>query len=249
MTQYPLHFFGDSFTAGEELVDSDYVENYPPYTNFWNMAEPSKRRRPSLDHLDENQFAELLATERKQSYAGLLGGVNHGVSGCSMQTISRSVIDHLENTSEKCIIFIQPTNIHRWCEYVDGKWIDLRAGAEHHDQGLAQYSKFRILHSTDYSNLILWHDRMLTLTAYVKSHPNTSDWWIINNGVFNEIESIIDEQKISNKMISNNISSLKEKMINFPQVDNMEYPYYTVGGHVNREAHNKLAQRVEKKLQ
>lgn len=246
MTQHPLHFFGDSFTAGDELVDWQYVENYPPYTSFWNLQEPSKRKRPPLDHLDKKQLVDLSITEKKQSYAGLLGGVNHGISGCSMQTIARHVIEHLEHTNNKSIIFIQPTDIYRWCEFVNGKWTDFNSTYIPTDDTIAYY-KFRLAHSTDFSNLVLWYNCLITLIGYVRSHHNTADWWLVNNGVFNSIESLTEDKKISNMI--NTIKKFREKMINFPQVDDMDYPYYCVGGHVNNEAHNELAERIKKKLQ
>jgi hypothetical protein len=247
VTQHPLHFFGDSFTAGAELVDWKYVDNYPTYKNFqeWNKLSTHERERPILNHVDKKTLHE---EERQQSYAGLLGGVNHGVGGSSMQSIQRCVIHHLENTDHKSIIFIQPTGIERWCEYVDNKWVDFISDIEVCDEH-KQYYRFRLSHSTQKSNLLLWYNCVLTLFAYVKSHHNTADWWIINNGIFNEIESLLKQEKTSNKMITHSLKNLKEKIINFPHIDNTEHPYFCVGGHVNAEAHKELAQIIKKKLQ
>lgn len=274
--RHDLHFFGDSFTAGDELMDWKYVENYPAYTNFWEWARiqnelyerykhGNKRisddhpggvgidadcggGRPSLAHLDKKKLSLLRMEERQQSYAGRLGGINHAISGCSMQTIARLVIDHLENTNEKCIVIIQPTSIERWCEFVNNQWIDFNSG--HSPTGQTeQYYKFRVANSTFFSNLILWYNCVLTLVAYVRSHRNTADWWLINNGTFNVIQSNIEQEKFSNKMIKNTMEELKEKTINFPHVDDMEHPYFCAGGHVNIEAHEKLAREIEKRLQ
>jgi len=243
-----LHFFGDSFTAGDELMDWKYVENYPVYSNFWDWQKLSRRRRPSLEHLGKQNLSLLMSEERKQSYAGRLGGINHGISGCSMQTIARLVIEHLENTNEKCIVFIQPTGIERWCEHVNNRWMDFNSNHQPTDQ-TENYYKFRVANSTDSSNLILWYNCILTLVAYVRSHRNTADWWLINNGTFNEIKTIMEQKEISNEMIKNTMAEYEEKTINFPQVDDMEYPYFCIGGHVNIEAHRKLAEIIKKKLQ
>jgi hypothetical protein len=245
---YDLHFFGDSFTAGDELVDWKYLENYPTYRNFWDWQKLSQRDRPSLEHLDQRTLSLLRMEERKQSYAGILNGVNHGISGCSMQTIARLVIEHLESTNKKCIVFIQPTSIDRWCEHVNNQWMDFNSGHCPTDQ-TRNYYKFRIANSTISSNLISWYNCVLTLVAYVRSHKNTEDCWLINNGTFNEIESMIEHKETSNEMIKNSMAKFKEKTINFPQVDDMEYPYFCIGGHVNIEAHKKLAERIKKKLQ
>jgi hypothetical protein len=242
-----LNFFGDSFTAGDELMDWKYVENYPPYKNFreWSRLSAHERQRPTLDHVDQKKLRE---EEQQYSYAGLLGGINHGVSGSSMQSIQRRVIHYLENTDQKSIIFIQPTGIERWCEYVNNKWVDFISDSEIGEEYM-EYYKFRLSHSTQESNLLLWYNCVLTLIAYVKSHHNTVDWWIINNGTFNEIQSIMKQEKIYSKMITDTFKNLKEKTINFPQVDNMEHPYFCIGGHVNTEAHKELAQKIKKKLQ
>ena len=247
MTQHPLHFFGDSFTAGDELVDWKYDDNYPTYKKFWEWSKlpAHERNRPTLNHVDRKKLRE---EERQNSYAGLLGGINHGVSGSSMQSIQRRVIHHLENTDQKSIIFIQPTGIERWCEYVDDKWVDFISDNEVSEE-YTEYYKFRLSHSTVESNLLLWHNCVLTLIAYVKSHHNTVDWWVINNGTFNGIQYMMTQAKISNEMVVHTIKKLKEKTINFPHVDNMELPYFCIGGHANTEAHKELAQKIEKKLQ
>jgi len=145
-------------------------------------------------------------------------------------------------------VIIQPTSIERWCEFVNNQWIDFNSG--HSPTGQTkQYYKFRVANSTFFSNLILWYNCVLTLVAYVRSHRNTADWWLINNGTFNVIQSNIEQEKFSNKMIKNTMEELKEKTINFPHVDDMENPYFCAGGHVNIEAHEKLAREIEKRLQ
>ena len=49
-------------------------------------------------------------------------------------------------------------------------------------------------------------------------------------------------------MFLNTFNELKNKTINFPQVDDMETPYFCPGGHVNQKAHNELAEEIIKVL-
>jgi len=83
MTTYPLHFFGDSFTAGDELVDQEYIGNYPPFLTFreWTKSYPSQGR-PSLAHLTDKEIGcSQKERDVKNTYAGLLNGTNHGIGG------------------------------------------------------------------------------------------------------------------------------------------------------------------------
>jgi hypothetical protein len=50
------------------------------------------------------------------------------------------------------------------------------------------------------------------------------------------------------KMFSNTLLNIKEKTINFPQVDDIDAPYFCPGGHVNQQAHQELADRIRKIL-
>jgi hypothetical protein len=246
MIKYPLHCFGDSFTCGTELVDYKYVQNYPSYLGYndWSKLPASQRQRPPID---QSNIKKIEMEEHQNSYVGLLGGVNHGIAGCSLQTIQRLVIDHLEHSRSKNIIVIQPTGIERWSEYVHDKWKDYIGGVMSQDAGdlEKQYLRFRLSNSTQFSNLLLWHNCLLTLIEYVKSHRNTADYWIINNGSFNEITTLLGPSKISDPMLQNTLTYLKDKTINFPQVEDMQYPYFCIGGHVNIEAHKELAQRLQ----
>ena len=243
-----LHFFGDSFTAGDEVVDYKFIDNYPRYLSYNELIKLPNRVRPEFSHLTDLQYQDMLNQEKQNSYAGLLQGVNHGISGTSLQTMSRLIIEHLETTETKSVIFIQPSGIERWCEYVEDKWIDFNttwlSTMKH-----KEYHKFKMLNNTQESNLITWHNELLTLTSYVANHKNTADWWIVNNGTFNELSSLMQDKNIGDKIIKNTFSRLKEKMINFPQVDDMDTPYYCIGGHANQLAHKELAQNIKKLLQ
>ena len=247
MNKPALHFFGDSFTAGDEVVDYKFMDNYPRYYSFNDWIRLPNRERPDFSHLTDLQYQEMIKQEKQNSYAGLLKGVNHGICGASLQTMSRLIIEHLETSEDKSVIFIQPSGIERWCEYVDNKWIDFNStgpSAEH-----KEYYKFKVMHSTEESNLITWHNNLLTLIAYVSNHKNTVNWWIVNNGTFNELSSLMQDKNLGDKIIKNTFSKLQEKIINFPQVDDMDKPYYCIGGHVNQLAHKELAQNIEKLLQ
>ena len=252
MTTYPLHFFGDSFTAGDELVDQEYIGNYPPFLTFceWKKSYPSQGR-PSLAHLTDKEMAVLKKKEREKSYAGLLNGNNHGIGGTSIQSIARRVIQHLEETDEKCVIFIQPPDTARWSDYVDGMWVDFGAhgvtstydfnpNANYND-----YHKFKIIHNTDFSNLVRWYNTLIPLIAYIKNHKNTVDWWLINHGVFNFIPSWIKDNGLKDLPMMNFMDSVKNRIINFPQVDDQNYPYFHLGGHVNQYAHELLAKKLQ----
>ena len=105
------------------------------------------------------------------------------------------------------------------------------------------------MHSTEESNLITWHNNLLTLIAYVSNHKNTVNWWIVNSGTFNELSSLMQDKNLGDKIIKSTFSKLQEKIINFPQVDDMDKPYYFLGGHVNQLAHTELSQNIEKLFQ
>jgi len=245
-----IHCFGDSFTAGNEIVDYKYFENYPKFLNFdnWSKQKDSKKVRPLLDSLNSNKMNALLKEEKTKSYPGLLSANNHSVGGSSLQSIARKVIEYLENTqNKKNIILLQPTGFERWCDFVDGKWQDFISDVPSYQY--QDYFKFKVSQSTELSNLILWYNTFLPLVAYIQNHKKTADWWIIDNGIFNQIKNLVLQKKFKVPYIIRSLSNLKEKTINFPQVDDTETNYYCPGGHVNDKAHFVLANKIRKKLE
>ena len=250
MNDYQLHFFGDSFTAGDELLDYQHYDNYPAYCNYNELLKLTwSETNPKIwEKLTEQEYKEHIIKQKQKSYAGIVGGTNHGTSGTSLQSMLRNIISLLENTDKKIIIFLQPTGIERWCEYVNGKWKDFVVSSKYSDNGYDQdYFKFKISHNTDYSNLVTWYNTFITLISYIKNHKNIINWYLINNGTFNFLTSLIKDNNFD-IMFLNTFNELKNKTINFPQVDDMETPYFCPGGHVNQKAHNELAERIIKVL-
>ena len=201
MNHYQLNFFGDSFTAGDELLDYQHYDNYPTPCNYHELKNQTwYETNPKIwDKLTEQEYKKHIIKQKQKSYAGIVGGTNHGISGTSLQSIARNIILYLENTDKKIIIFLQPTGIERWCEYLNGKWKDINAthlGTKYFNkmygdmEFATDYFKFKVSHNTDYSNLVTWYNTFITLISYIKNHKNVIDWWLINNGTFNEIKSI-----------------------------------------------------------
>jgi hypothetical protein len=173
---YEIHFFGDSFTAGDELLDYQYYDNYPAYCNYNELLKLTWcEENPKIwEKLTNQEYKEHIIKQKQKSYAGIVGGTNHGTSGTSLQSMSRNIISLLENTDKKTIIFLQPTGIERWCEYVNGKWKDFTPLSSTKDNEL-DYFKFKISHNTDYSNLVTWYNTFITLISYIKNHKNVTN--------------------------------------------------------------------------
>ena len=251
MTNYQLHFFGDSFTAGDELLDYQHYDDYPAPCNKENLIKQNYyTRNPQIwEKLTEQEYEKLLVKQRQKSYAGILG-TNHGISGTSLQSIARDIVFYLENTDKESIIFLQTPGIERWCEYINGKWKYFSANSTYEgDEN--KYFKFKVTHNTDYSKLVTWYNTFITLVSYIKNHKNTANWYLINNGTINNTISLIKESNFKQwekNTFLNTFNELKNKTINFPQVDNTEAPYFCPGGHVNQKAHNELAERIIKVL-
>jgi hypothetical protein len=259
MNDYQLHFFGDSFTAGDELLDYQHYDNYPTPYNYNELKKQDYyTRNPRIwEKLTKQEYSQHITEQKQKSYAGILGGTNHGISGTSLQSIARDIIFYLENTDKESIIFLQPTGIERWCEYINGEWKDFVANATYEgDEN--KYFKFKVTHNTDYSSLVIWYNTFITLVSYIKNHKNTMNWYLINNGTFNSLRlliksfvdkkyQIIKENNFDNTFL-NTFYELKNKTINFPQIDNTEAPYFCPGGHVNQQAHNQLAEEITRRI-
>tara|TARA_B100000029_G_scaffold102024_1_gene92415 strand:- start:291 stop:1040 length:750 start_codon:yes stop_codon:yes gene_type:complete len=248
MNHYQLNFFGDSFTAGDELLDYQHYDNYPTPCNYHELKNQTwYETNPKIwDKLTEQEYKKHIIKQKQKSYAGIVGGTNHGISGTSLQSIARNIILYLENTDKESIIFLQPTGIERWCEYINGGWKDFVVNATYEDD-VSKYFKFKVTHNTEYSRLVNWYNTLVTLISYIKNHKNTIDWYLINNGTFNFLTSLIKDNNFDS-MFLNTFNELKNKTINFPQVDNTEAPYFCPGGHVNQKAHNELAEEIIKVL-
>ena len=246
--KYPIYCFGDSFTAGNELVDADYVENYPEPISFWEwLKKHPNTERPSLSHLSTDQLKELELKEKKNSYAGLIGATNLGVGGNSIQSVCRQVVQLLEDSSDKCIIIIQPPEIGRWTDFVNGQWVDfLPYGINKKlDVDYEAYHKFKITHNTDHSNLVRWYCVMVPLISYLENHNNVVKWLLVDTGIFNLIPDMIKNKGITDKAIINLMDKIKDKIVRFPQVEDQNYPYFLPGGHVNQYAHDLVAKKLQ----
>ena len=252
MMKYPIICFGDSFTAGDELVDFEYVDDYPEPIGYWDWAKKHPNTgRPSLTHLSADQMAELKEKEKSRSYAGLIGGTNLGVGGTSIHSICRQVIQLLEESSDQCIIIIQPPEIGRWSDFVKGQWVDfLPYGGTNFatEVDYEAYHKFKIIHNTDYSNLVRWYNVMVPLISYIENHNNVAKWLLVDSGVFAQIPDLIKKEGIKDKAIINLMDKVKDKIVRFPQVEDQNFPYHLPGGHVNQEAHSILANRLQNLL-
>jgi hypothetical protein len=253
MIDKKLVFFGDSFTAGDEILDYQCVPNYPSYKNHYELLALQEKefqyaKRPDLSlYLDSEQLKKHKMRERKNSYAGLLGE-NKAKSGMSLQSMARNIVDYLENSESQCIIFLQPSGMERWSDFVNGEWVEF-IGHDWWkvDPSSKDYFKFRLANSTEQSNMITWFVTFMTLTSYIKTHQKVNNWFLIDCGIFKNIAQLITYNGWSN-IYTKGIDSYKDKIIAFPHVDDLENSYFCPGGHVNMDAHMQLVDRIKQKI-
>ena len=89
---------------------------------------------------------------------------------------------------------------------------------------------------------------MFPLISYIENHNNVVKWLLVDSGVFRKIPNMIKNDGISDKAIINLMDKVKDKIVRFPQVEDQDFPYFLPGGHVNQEAHNILAKRLQNLL-
>lgn len=94
-----IHFFGCSFTAGDELSD----EHWFPWKKDVNSAEEYYKKRADSDF----DYLKYQEENKAQAYPAILNGINHAVNGMSLKECMLRIVELINSDSKVDAIYLQ----------------------------------------------------------------------------------------------------------------------------------------------
>ncbi len=265
-----IYAVGDSFTAGSELVDYKYYKDYPGYTTAienrpGNPHSEWYRKRPWLHTFVGGHrspgYQAILDEQKGLTYANQLGEilglpvVNHGVGGCSQDTILRNLTLYLDTLTEPHIVFFQGTSSNRWCQYYENTWRDFIAGNPDNNvsKEFESWMRLKITLEDDYSWAMRWWLNFKSAVAQLKTHNMVKKFYIVDSGNLRWTRTHIlqnpDRYSVDNlgerilRFVNDETSDCR---LDFPYDSNE--PVICPGGHVNHIVHRRLAEQIAEKI-
>jgi hypothetical protein len=266
-----IYAVGDSFTAGSELVDEKYYNDFPGYStahsksisknpyNEWYKNKPWLHRL--LGGHKSDAYQQALQEEKSLTYANQLGDIldwptiNHGLGGCSLDTIVRNLTLYLDTVSEPHIVFFQPTSGTRWCQYYENTWRDFIAGNEEQNvsQDFQRWMQLKITLEDDYSWAMRWWLNIQSAISQLQSHQHVKKFYIVESGIIRWTRNHVLENPrayarddLGNRLIKTIDNNVKPHLINFSF--NSDEAIFCPGGHFNHIVHRRLAEDLAKIL-
>ena len=243
-------FVGDSFTAGEELLDYKYYKNYPSPVNFYQLNSDEIREWGKNNHITNilgglelkkhNEDQKLLTYAHKISKIMGVPYINLAKNGTSLDAMYYNLVKYVTNSTEQDIsVFVQPTSVGRWTEFINGRWQDF-IFTNLYEKEIKNYVKFKVLNNTDHSRFTEWALKFRSIYDFCNNNTKIKNFYFINNGIFNYIESSFDVDD-SFKIYYAIKQKIQDKIFCFPHTKNLELKNFLPGGHVIELNHEQLA--------
>lgn len=265
-----IYAVGDSFTAGSELVDYKYYDDFPGYTTAieskskhpyheWYAKKPWLHRMVG-GHKSE-AYQRVLEEEKSLTYANQLASMldcpvtNHGLGGCSLDTIVRNLTLYLDTVTEPHIVFFQPTGSTRWCQYYEHTWRDFIAGNVEYtvSKEFQQWMQLKVTLEDDYSWALRWWLNVKSAIVQLQAHSLVEKFYIVESGIIRWTRShilqnpdIYARDDLGNRMLKLIDIDITPRQINFPFSN--DEPVICPGRHFNHVVHRRLAEQLTEKL-
>jgi hypothetical protein len=252
-------FFGDSFTAGEELLDYKFYNNYPSPVSFFELQQDvnkgwKQKNKSVREILSKERFEKLQCEQKLHSYAHKLSnkmGIpydNLAVGGIGLSRCHHELINYVNRFPErKLTVFIQPPSYKRWLEFVDNKWKNYIITYEPQSLLEKDYFKFKIINNTEHSRFIEWYITLQSIYDFCQNAENIQEIFFINYGIFNEITGKKENDNFV-KGYEKLYKKIKTKLFHFPHTLDLHKPNFLPYGHVVEENHEQLAIAIKEEL-
>ena len=261
-----LLFFGDSFTAGAELLDYQFYDNYPSPVSFADLQSEHMKDWRNKNKLlqqikNKSEFDQIWKRQKLYAYprklAELCGRKYKDLSmgGSSLQRIKYLLTTEVhQNREPRLTIFIQPPPPERWMEYVQDKWIDFIVGHQYSNKfqslDIESYFQFKVIANTEYSRFCNWLLDLQAIYDFCANNKKIKNFYFINNGIFNRInkEKGVYKDKDLVHIYDSLISKIDEKIFHFPHTKNLQGLNFLPWGHVTEDNHRELAIDIHNKI-
>jgi len=253
-------FFGDSFTAGVELLDYQFYNDYPAPMSYedkksQHMENWRKNNKPLRQIKTKEEIDQIWEKQKLHTYAHKLAELcgikykNCSVGGASLQKIRYLLVKETSmNCDSDLTVFIQTTTPTRWMEYVNKEWLDFIVGNAYSEEITENYFKFKVASNTDYSMFCVWLLEIHAIYDFCTNNNKIKNFYFINSGVFN----YIDRNKNTFEDLVDTYESLMPKIVkktfHFPHTKNMQELNFLPWGHVKEDNHKELAIEIYKKI-
>jgi hypothetical protein len=259
-----LLFFGDSFTAGAELLDYQFYDNYPAPVSLADLQSEHmkdwRNKNKTLQQIkNKSEFDQIRERQRLHAYPRKLAelcGREHkdlSVGGSSLQRIKYLLTTEVhQNRESRLTVFIQPPPPERWMEYVQDKWIDFIVGNQYsnkfHSLDIESYFQFKVIANTEYSRFCEWLLDLQAIYDFCVNNKKIKDFYFINSGVFNRINDVKNDYKDLIDVYNSLMSNISKKIFHFPHTKNNEGINFLPWGHVTEDNHRELAIDIHDKI-
>lgn len=254
-------FFGDSFTAGEELIDYKFYNNYPSRVSFFELQQDvnkvwKQKNKSVREILSKERFEKLQWEQKLHTYAHKLSIMvgfpydNLAVGGVGLARCHHELINYVNSYPErKLTVFIQPPSYKRWLEFVDNKWKNYIITNEPQSLLEKDYFKFKIINNTEHSRFIEWYITLQSIYDFCENAENIQKFYFINYGIFNEIAGKKENENDNFvKGYEKLYKKIKTKLFHFPHTLDLDKPNFLPYGHVAEENHEQLAIAIKEEL-
>lgn len=248
-----LFFFGDSFTAGVELLDHLHYKDYPNPVSFSELQSDQLVSWRSKNKRFNKTDTILWEEQKNSSYAQKLANLmqvpyrNMAVGGSSLQSMRYLLTKSLAGLHAPVTVFVQPTMPGRWMDYYDNQWKDFLPGNTYEGEALV-YFKSKITNNTDTSWFITWLLELQAIFDYCNTADLIENFYFVNSGVFNYVESNKQNFKDMLLVYESLTNKLKDRTFHFPHTKDLEAKNFLPWGHVIEKNHAQLAIDIHRVL-
>jgi len=99
-----IHFFGCSYTAGDELTDDIY---FPWKVGCKTTAEYYQKRVEHIRFHPEFDYIKYQEENKKKAYPAILGGINHASNGASLKENILRIVQLINSDTPIDAIYLQ----------------------------------------------------------------------------------------------------------------------------------------------
>ena len=239
-----MHFFGDSFTAGDEILDDEFF----PWKKDCRTSQEYFLRRNEY-FLDSHFFAEYVGASKKYAYPALLetNGIrvyNHAINGNSLQTVVVQLTKLILEKAEIDTVCIQIPNFIRqaWiAENGDIRSISMNISTHKSNKLLQRFVESSIMIFDDAHYAVLDITSLFLIDSFCKQ--NGIEIFLTDFGDlafrFNHSENFVHNlSKVTRSSLN---------IINFADIDILD-SHRLLGHHFDKAGHAIIARIIKEHI-
>jgi hypothetical protein len=234
-----IHFFGCSYTAGDELSDHKYF----PWKSECKTKDEYYQKRNDYIHIYPNfNYLQYQEDNKAMAYPSILNGINHAENGASLKTNILKIVQLINSDTPVDAIYLQLPPFPRELYITnEGEITSLMFNElPGKDVTLLPYIKEKVLSHNDINFAVNDILDLILFDAFVKS--KNINFGIISFGIELFTRRSVLSANDSFKFLNTELDKLE--MIDFLKSKKNTY----IGGHLTLESHQYLAQVIKQHL-